>query len=131
MSSVDISEVFLTKSVLRLSSTRISHSVNGVVKKMRLTNVWHQNTSVDGFNCWNILVRHEMMLTVINANINSSNDRRMTWSLRYGWFGDFTIESRCAASTRRSNSGSVNTGSHDVTVQAIPISDLQTLPMLC
>ena len=41
MNSVDISEVLLTRSVLRLSSTRISHSVNGVVKieKMRLTNV--------------------------------------------------------------------------------------------
>ena len=43
MSSVDISEVSLPKSVLRLSSTRISHvhSVNGVIKieEMRLTNV--------------------------------------------------------------------------------------------
>ena len=41
MSSVNISEVLLTRSVLRLSSTRIIHSVNGVVKieKIRLTNV--------------------------------------------------------------------------------------------
>ena len=49
-----------------------------------------------------------MMLTVINANVNSSNDRRMTWSLRCGWFGDFTIEDHCAASMRGSNSGFVN-----------------------
>ena len=54
------------------------------------------------------------------------------WHGVWGIVGLVTsLLSRCAASTRKSNSGSVNTGSYDVTVQAIPISDLQTLPMLC
>ena len=73
-----------------------------------------------------------MMLTVINSNVNSSNDRRMTWSLRYGWFGDFTTESHCTASIRGSNSGSVNIGKSDVTVQIEPIPDcieVQTAPL--
>ena len=75
-----------------------------------------------------------MMLTVINANVNSSNDRRMTWSLRYGWFGDFTIESHCAASMRGSNSGYVNTGNSDEAVQSASIPDCidnQTAPKFC
>ena len=75
-----------------------------------------------------------MMLTVINANVNSSNDRRMTWSLRYGWFGDFTIESRCAASIRGSICGSVNIGNSDEAVQSASIPDCidnQTAPMFC
>ena len=74
-----------------------------------------------------------MMLTVINANVNSSNDRRMTWSLRYGWFGDFTIDSRCAANTRGSNSRSDNIGEFDVAVQTASIPDCigdQTAPII-
>ena len=49
--------------------------------------------------------------------------------MRYGWFGDFTIES-CAASIRGSNSGSVNNGESDVTTQTADCIDDQIAPIL-
>ena len=46
------------------------------------------------------------------------------------WFGDFTIESHCAASIRGSNSGSVNTCESDVTIQTADCIDDQTVPII-